>query len=211
MVYDPRMIARVHDKIREILESKPGLTQKGLALRMGLNPAAVNRMLYGRRNILVEEIPIIESYLGEKLSISRQMPRGFEDGARQEPFSPNTASQPMVPVYSIEKPLDLDAAPVDWTPRHPTQNGISAAFAVYVFSNDMEPRYFKGELVYLHPGRPPEPGRDCLVRLKDGPTLLRRMTRQDDDKIRVAQYRPVLEKDLPRGEIEAIYAVIGRG
>ena len=61
---------RIYEKIREILETTPGLTQKGLAERMGLNPAAVNRMLYGRRNIMAEEIPMIEDYLGVRLELS---------------------------------------------------------------------------------------------------------------------------------------------
>src|SRR5687768_17180277 len=60
---------QLHEKIRQIMESKPGLTQKGLAQRMGVNPAAVNRMLYGRRNIMAEEIPVIESYLGTSLDV----------------------------------------------------------------------------------------------------------------------------------------------
>src|SRR3989338_6069220 len=104
---------RIHDRIRELLEITPGLTQKGLAERMGLNPAAVNRMLYGRRNIMAEEIPIIEDYLGVRLDLSsaptanieyRQTPRplasrrGFSDVPAPAPEAPPQ----VVPVYGTE-------------------------------------------------------------------------------------------------------------
>ncbi len=213
MIYDDGMHMRVHEIIREILDSRPELTQKGLAERMGLNPAAVNRMLWGSRNIMAEEIPIIESYLGVKLSIPRQGLRGFEDGVRQEAPVPSypAAVPPMIPVFRLDGKPDLRGAPADWTQRHPSQNGIAAAFAVYVMLRDMEPRYFKGELAYIHPGRPVEENRDCLVVLKTGEIFLRRLMQAGDDDIRVAQFRPPLKKNIARADIEALYAVAGRG
>ncbi len=76
------MSTRLHEKIRILLETTPGLTQRGLADVMGLDPAAVNRMLYGRRGIQAEEIPVIEAYLGQALDLAPS--RGVSDVRQQQ-------------------------------------------------------------------------------------------------------------------------------
>jgi len=226
---------RIHDRIREILETTPGLTQKGLAERMGLNPAAINRMLYGRRNIMAEEIPMIEDYLGVRLELSPPVVpvnieyrqdtrpaagrRGFSDiPAQTLPSPPESApSLQMVPVYGytaggLQKRLNLSNGDVvDWVMRHPAQFGITNAFAIYVFSDAMEPRYFRGELVYIHPGRPPEMNRDCLIEMKNGDAFIKRFLSQSEDKISVAQLNPPEKKEISKEDIQTIYAVVGRG
>ena len=40
----------------------------------------------------------------------------------------------------------------------PQLEGVEGAKAVYVRGRAMEPRYYAGEIVYLHPSRPPNPG-----------------------------------------------------
>jgi len=225
------MAQRIHDKIREILENTPGLTQKGLADYMGMNPAAVNRMLHGSRNIKAEEIPLIEQYIGTRLDLSAAATADYHQDARGQalrklsdiPLQPiarataaNSAAQ-MVPVYgyaagSLQQGLNLsNGEVVDWVTRHPAQIGINNAFAIYVFSDSMEPRYFRGELVYVHPGRPPEANRDCIIEMKNGDAYIKRYVRQSEEKIRVAQLNPPQEKEIPKADIKAIYAVVGRG
>jgi phage repressor protein C with HTH and peptisase S24 domain len=220
----------IHDKIREILENTRGLTQKGLAEHMGMNPAAVNRMLHGTRNIRADEIPLIEQYIGVKLDLSAPANFDYKQDARAQTlrklsdiplqhFAPatETATQQMVPVYgyaagSLQKGLNLaNGEVVDWVTRHPAQVGINNAFAIYVFSDSMEPRYFRGELVYVHPGRPPEANRDCIIELKSGDAYIKRFLRQTEDKIRVAQLNPPQEKEIAKEDIKAIYVVVGRG
>lgn len=226
------MTQRIHDHIRKILETTTGLTQKGLAERMGLNPAAVNRMLYGHRNIMAEEIPMIEDYLGVRLNLSTSVaPTNIEYRHKQDtpsarrglsdvpivswPYSTEGGSK--VPVYGIasgesqKKSVFSASNVVDWVQRHPAQFGIGNAFAIYIFSNTMEPRYFQGELIYIHPGRPPEINRDCAIEMKNGDVFIVRFLNQSEDKICVAQFNPPEEKYILRDEIKAVYAVVGRG
>lgn len=224
----------LHQKIRHALENTPGLTQKGLAERMGLNPAAVNRMLYGRRHIRADEIPVIEDYLGIHLDLStvpaptpdvdfeyRQTHssaryRGLSD-VPQESFSPPVGASYMVPVYGaimgqFEKGFHLNTGTIsDWVPRHPAQFGIKDAFALYVSSESMEPRYFRGELIYVHPGRPPESNKDCVIELNSGEAFIKRFLRQAPGAVRVVQFNPPEERDIPKADIKTIYMVVGRG
>ncbi len=219
------MAHRLHDKIREVLETSPHLTQRGLSQRMGLNPAAVNRMLYGQRRIMAEEIPIIEAYLGVKLDLQypqeskpqRVRRGGFAEGA-PAPFE----SLAPVPVYGYAagsedagKPAgELNLANgevVDWVQRHPSQIGVRDAFAIYVFSDSMEPRYYRGELIFVHPGRPPEANRDVVIEMKNGDAFIKRLLKLGDAKIRVRQFNPPVDADIPLKEVKAVYSVIGRG
>lgn len=207
------IMQRIHERIRAALESTPHLTQKGLAARMGLNPAAVNRMLHGQRKIMAEEIPVIEEYLGTRLDPEyrqeQKPPRGFSESGRQEPLLP--AALPPVPVYRLDGPSLTEKDAADWIPRSPVQLGSRDAFAVFVVSDEMSPRYCKGEIAYIHPGRPAETGRDVLVVPENAPPFLARLVRDGAEKIRVAQFSPAKEKDVSRKNIRAVYAVVGRG
>jgi len=204
------MNEKIYNRIRKILKNAPGLTQKGLAESMGLNPAAVNRMLYGRRNINVEEIPIIENYLGKKLNIysddktdiKYDVPRSIVGFLREE--DEKHSAPEVVPVYNEIYET------VDWAIRHPAQIGIKSAFAIYIFSDDMQPRYFYGELVYIHPGKIPEMNRDCLIEFKDGRRLIRKFLNQNENNIYVEKYNPQTADVLDRSEIKAVYSIIGR-
>ena len=206
---------QLHDKIRDIIESTPGLTQKGLAERMGLNPAAVNRMLYGRRNIMVDELPVIEAYLGTRLDIYAQpQPNAAGPVPRPTNAMPGLVAQDVllpVPVYTYLP--EGGRRLTDWAQRHPAQAGIEDGFAVYVTTSAMEPRYFTAEIVYLHPTRPAQAGRDCLVETSDGHAVLGRLAAQGADGAAVTLefYNPPSRKTFKQDEIAAIYTVLGRG
>jgi len=224
------MPQRLHEKIRDILSATPGLTQRGLAEAMGLDPAAVNRMLYGRRGIMAEEIPVIEAYLGQSLHVAAGGPfapqrqslrRGLSDAGAQVPLSETggaayagppqagAASLPVIPVYAFGD--ILRKTPLDYVPRHPQQTGIADAFAYYVPDDAHAPRYFAGEIVYVHPSRPPLPARDCVVVRRDAGVEIARLLSQAEGSIRVQDFTGAAEKDIPRQNISALYSVVGRG
>jgi len=216
-------IKRLCDIIREAIETTPGLTQKGLAQRMGLNPAAVNRMLHGQRNIKAEEIPIIEDYIGIRLDL--QYPQGAKLATRRgfgEGEAPAFDAPTPVPVYGYaagsedigKKDSGLNLANgeiIDYVHRHPAFSSPRNVFAIYVFSDSMEPRYFRGELIYLHETRPVEANRDCVIRMKNGDAYVKQLVRLGDKMIRVRQFNPPAEKEIPLEDVEAVYPVIGRG
>lgn len=236
------MFRRLHEQIRYIIETTPGLSQRGLALHMGLNPAAVNRMLYGRRHIKADEIPVIESYLGVKLDLqadaqarqegvvtpatsaarraqmdysqdgaSRGL-RGFSDRparalTQDNAYAPAPHPVQQVPVFRDRRGGDI----VDWVPRHPLQAGIADAYALYVGSDDMQPRYFRGETVYVHPGKPAQNGADCVIEFTDGSVSLRRLLQKTADRVAVQSFHPARMADIALGDISAIYTIVGRG
>ena len=218
---------KIYEKIREKIETTPGLTQRGLAEKMGLNPAAVNRMLYGRRNILIDELPIIERYLGMRLDDDAQRLRGMSDVPAEE-YQSYDAQGLMhvndvqtgeinykIPVYSgsfQHQTLKLiPDAIIDFTLRHPKQLGARDAFALYVLEDDMEPRYTVGEMIYVHRGRFPEMGRDCVLINHDDELTVKRYIGQDKDFLDVVRLKPFEYYRVAKKDIKEICAVVGRG
>ncbi len=216
------MTKRLYEKIRDIIEASPVLTQRGLAQHMGLNAAAVNRMLHGRRNIMAEEIPVIESHLGVKLTQDdveyrqdgKKLRRGFSDVSSNAPDKDGVSVR--VPVYSSVFPAQLGEADgarniIEWVAGHPAQLGVRDAFAIYMSSDEMEPRYFRGELVFVHPHRPLQAGKDCVVVHKDGSLSVRHVVSSSDGALKLAQFNPKNQKSVAEKDVAAVYAVVGRG
>ncbi len=196
-------MSRLHEKIRDILDNNPQLTQRGLAAVMGLDPAAVNRMLHGRRGIMAEEIPMIEAYLGQKLDfVSSGAPAAAATPA--VPALPDSMAP--IPVRSLQ-----GDATIDWTARHPAQAGIADAFAIYVGDDSMAPRYLRGETVYVHPHRPPRAPQDMVLQSVSGAMTLCRLAAQSGDRLHLQFFNPPREEILAQSSLRAVYAVVGRG
>lgn len=204
-------MVRLHDKIRRILDQNPHLTQRGLAERMGLDPAAVNRMLNGRRGIMAEEIPVIEAYLGQRLDLHEDpaaalRPRGLSDVPQADMVGLPDVMTP-VPVRDLQGGM----APIDWIVRHPAQAGIRQAFALYMPDDSMAPRYFSGEVVYVHPHRPAAPPQDVVIGFAGGSLQLCRLLDADAQTLQVRFFNPPHETSIARKDVAVIYTVVGRG
>ena len=221
---------KLHEWIKKTISETPGLTQKGLAASVGMNPATVNRMLYGRRHIRAEEVPLIEQYLGQKYQANAgEMPEytqdkghygAFSDGRSGQAFArpePQMLPQTTIPVRQI---VDCGAHTaftlnqeqvVDWVERHPLQKGSEEAYALYVTSNVFEPRYYIGELVYVHPGRPPAIAQDCLLSAKGGEAYLCRYMGQGAENVLLQDLHTGQDFTLKHQDVSTLCAVVGRG
>ena len=182
-----------------------------------------------QRGVMADEIPVIEAYLGQPLPIAAApalsmtgtalpvqrpgTPRGVSDVSRQAQLADapaaGTAALPVVPVYAFGD-TQRDR-PLDYVVRHPLQAGMAEAFAYYMPDDTLAPRYFTGEIIYVHPTRPPVAARDCIIIHVDGTAKLARLMAQTAHKIRVQCFAPQKEKDIPRKNISALYSVVGRG
>tara|TARA_R110002124_G_scaffold193265_2_gene360542 strand:- start:335 stop:943 length:609 start_codon:yes stop_codon:yes gene_type:complete len=201
---------KLYEWIRDTIKTTPGLTQKGLAEAVGMNPATVNRMLYGRRHIRAEEVPLIENYLGAKYGMPAEHDGDvaqIQDSGFAAQSAP-TVPQNLIPVYhGATGEGDI----VDWVERHPMQKSCKDAYAFYVVSGAYEPRYYSGELVYIHPGKPPAMAQDCLVRRADGTESLYRYMGQSVQEVMLSNLQNGAAVTFPHTEIRALSAVVGRG
>jgi phage repressor protein C with HTH and peptisase S24 domain len=106
---------------------------------------------------------------------------------------------------------------IDYVPRPSVLAGVPNAYAVYVTGSSMEPRYYPGELLYVHPGKPITPGAFVVIELhpqtpEDAPRgLLKRLARRTPQKLVLAQYNPEKTFEIKASEVKNIHRIVGAG
>ena len=104
---------------------------------------------------------------------------------------------------------------VDYVTRPPHLAGATNAYAVYVVGSSMEPRYYAGELVYIHPGKPVTTGAFVLVQVKpesEGETpraFMKRLVRRTATKVTFEQFNPPKELDIKASDIQSMHRIVG--
>lgn len=108
--------------------------------------------------------------------------------------------------------LSYDA--IEYVLRPAPLMNVPGAFAMYVVGDSMSPRYEPGELLLVHPTKPPARGDDVLiVKHADGAehsALVKRFLRWQGDVLEVQQLNPLKDIRIPRREIKGLHLVVGR-
>ena len=106
---------------------------------------------------------------------------------------------------------------IDTIPCPPNLAGAPRAYAVYIVGDSMEPRYYSGELAYIHPGRPVTIGAFVLVQIRphhDGDTpkaVVKRLIKRTGAKLILEQFNPHKKFEIKTDEIVSIHRVVGSG
>jgi|tagenome__1003787_1003787.scaffolds.fasta_scaffold20962792_5 SOS-response transcriptional repressor LexA len=87
--------------------------------------------------------------------------------------------------------------------------GVSEAFAVYMMDDTMEPRFYRGELLYCHPTRPTVRGDSVVIEFNDLTAIVRELVSIDSKTISVKQVNRSVEETITRMRIEGIYRIMG--
>ncbi|MFC3231280.1 XRE family transcriptional regulator [Marinibaculum pumilum] len=91
--------------------------------------------------------------------------------------------------------FEFNGQTVDYVARPPALAGTAQAFALYVTSDSMAPRYEAGELVFVHPSRPPQPGCDVVIEMlgedgAPGRCYIKRLRRRTAEAVIAEQFNP---------------------
>lgn len=131
-------------------------------------------------------------------------------------------SRGTIPVYGTamggpDGRFELNGEIIDRIAAPPGLRGAKNAYAVYVVGSSMEPRYFEGETVYIHPGKPVRQGDFVLVQLKpkvDGEAyegIVKRLISKGASKVVVEQYNPPLTIEYNAEEVREIHRIVMGG
>jgi len=187
--------------------ARSGKTQHGLAKALGVDDAAITRMLQGKREIKARELPTIRNYLempeekhsklGASGAWARDVPvLGTAVGGSAGDFMLNTGDV------------------VDYARRPPTVARSSKVFVLYVQGSSMSRWREPGSMVYVDPARPPKPGDRVVVELhpeNDGepsPAFLKELVSRTATKVRLKQYNPEQSFDLTLSKVKKLHRVI---
>jgi len=186
---------------------QPGKSQRELAGILGIDPAAVNRILTGERQIKARELEKILSYIGASES-------------PQEPFLNDASSRAdTIPVLGMAEGgedgmVEWNGDVIDRVPRPPYLANANDAYALYVVGESMVPRYRPGEIIYVHPGRPVPVGCYGVFQLITGPgphrrALIKELIRKTTSSLVLLQYNPEKEISVAIAKVSAMHRIVG--
>ena len=226
------------DPARRLVSAKikeKGLDMARLSREIGMNQTYVQQYLTKGSPKFLPEIQ--RRKLARLLDIDEHALRPWEQGEFPEgrtiqnsplyrSMSPalSYSGPDMVPVKGTgaggsDGENEWNGETVDNVARPQSLIGVPNAYAVYVYGDSMAPRYRHGELVFMHPGRPPSKGCYVLVQLGDrseepGATtraLIKEYVRQTASKLFLAQLNPPKTIEIDMSMVRGIHRIVASG
>ncbi len=113
--------------------------------------------------------------------------------------------------------FEMTEQPHDYIERPACLEGIDDAYAVYIQDSSMEPRYFLGEAVCVHPGRPIT--RNCFVVVQFEPdtpdaapqAMIKQFVQRTATDLVLYQYNPAGELEFPLSTVRSVHRIIWSG
>lgn len=98
----------------------------------------------------------------------------------------------------------------------PILRGVRDAYAVYVVGESMEPRYFAGEAVYVHPHLPVRRENFVVIQVLAGPGephhgFIKQYIGKDGGTIRLRQFNPDKIVTFPADRVYSIHRIVHSG
>lgn len=97
---------------------------------------------------------------------------------------------------------------IDQAERQPGIMNAPGVFAIYMQDDCMAPRYRQGEIVYVHPGRPPRAGEYVLVSFREYVVAVRRLVSMTEELVVLEMHNPPTSETIQRSDIEAMSHIL---
>jgi transcriptional regulator with XRE-family HTH domain len=201
------------------------LTQVAVARALGVSQSYVAQIEAGRNY----PSPALASRISELLGIGppSENNRRFSLGNVAPGLAEETlgffgrTERVRLPIIGVPVPGDDERIVVEPRPHGsvlapPQLENVTGAKALYVRGRSMEPRYYPGELVYINPASPPNPG-DFVLALVREPQFgapigyVRRYLGEDTRHIRLATLNPRRDHAIDRKALVSIAKIVGSG
>ena len=110
--------------------------------------------------------------------------------------------------------FEINGSVIEHVRRPPGLARVPHAFCIYVVGSSMAPRHRPGDLVYVHPARPPAVGDDVVIELRDPAggerraCLLKELAAKYAGGFRFRQYNPARELKLAEEQVLRLYKVL---
>jgi transcriptional regulator with XRE-family HTH domain len=189
------------------------LTQASVAKALKISQSAVAQWESGRSYPSADLAAKIEKLIGVPAAASDRDLQGHG----KEPFD----KRPRLPIIGSPVPGDDERIIVDGEahgeiPAPPQLEAVAGAKAVYVRGRSMEPRYYPGEVVYLHPSRAPNPGDFVFVTIREkgfpaAIGYIRQYLGQDLIHLKLRTLNPKTEVIIACDEVVGVASIVGSG
>lgn len=220
----PHMSQTIHDRIRERV-AELGLNPSSASQKAGLSKDALRKLLSNP-----DQMPTGKTLTGlaKALEVSEQwILTGSEASSPSRPDVRAASSEmPLrhqmpndVPVLGtaagshLRGAFQISSDPVDYVRRPPSLMNARNIYSLYVEGSSMEPQYNPGDLIYVHPDRPPRPGDAVVVQCQltsEGQmeATLGIYMRRTAEALIIKKHNPQAEVEISRGIIISMHKVL---
>jgi phage repressor protein C with HTH and peptisase S24 domain len=113
--------------------------------------------------------------------------------------------------------IDLSKGVVERVPAPLTLGEVPGSYAVFVVGDTMEPRYYAGEIAYIHPAKPVKPGNFVFIQVArdargmqfDG--YIKQLVSISDEEVICEQLKPRERIIFPREHVRTIHRIVLSG
>jgi phage repressor protein C with HTH and peptisase S24 domain len=123
-----------------------------------------------------------------------------------------------LPVYASAQGgpdgMTINYDPIEYVKRPEPLMQVRGAFGFYLVGDSMSPKYEHGDLLLVHPTRPPG-RRDGVLIIKRGDgghthdALVKLFVGWRDDGLMVEQFNPALQFTIPRDQVHGVHQIVG--
>jgi phage repressor protein C with HTH and peptisase S24 domain len=213
------------DRLNQLLR-ETGMSAQRLSIEATGAKETVRKILDGTsKNPRIDTIIKI----AEVLNVTPQYLMGDDEPAQANSQGVRSKAAPELPARQ-DMPLDvpvmgtaagshlrgafeLGSGVVDYVRRPSTLNGSRDVYALYVEGSSMEPQYFPGDLIYVHPHKPPRTGDIVVVQCKNAdhePTeaTLGVFRKKSGQFVTIGKRNPVADIDIAIETVKSIHKVL---
>lgn len=123
-----------------------------------------------------------------------------------------------LPVYglaagSLAGHTVMTSEPIEFAPCPPALTRVRDAYALMVTGSSMQPRYFAGDFIFIHPHRPVRPGDHAVIQVRryataETETWIKRYRGETEKQVLVEQYNPPSNMNFDRKFVVAVHRVL---
>jgi phage repressor protein C with HTH and peptisase S24 domain len=100
--------------------------------------------------------------------------------------------------------------PFDWVEAPANLSANPRCYAAWVFSDDMDPRYLRGQTLFVHGGFTPLSRSGVIIETAEGRVILREFVRETDGDLILKHYHPQERHErLPRTHVRRCHSIVG--
>lgn len=108
--------------------------------------------------------------------------------------------------------FQLEGGVIDYVRRPPAMDGAKNLYALYIEGSSMEPRFFPGDLVFVHPDRPPRTGDPVVVQVKLEEDRIEatigHLEKRTPTELVIGKLNPAAHVKLKRDTVHAVHRVL---
>ena len=194
-----------------VLAAERGKTISELAEIVNVKPHTLRR--YARH----DSEPRLEmaQQIADKLQISLESVLGTDivEPVTTPVVAPSNNQMPIYGAAQGGPGFDITdiQTPADSAPVPPYLAGAANPYGVYVVGDSMEPRFYAGETLMVHPGKPVRKGDWVVVQFEDDGlyAVVKKFDHSNDKDVHLEQLNPPKPIRYERDSVRAVHKIVG--